>query len=976
MRCHWLWLAWCALAATCACALGEPREPRIVQPLSPIDHADLELSHIALVATVDGALHGIDRSTGQEVWVVGDEMLGRPLVFSSYGKHQRSFDEIVDDARATGDTDTLRALRGAGIYVVEPSAGGDLYMLRIRDNDARPHLERLPLSLPQLVDLSPFSFSSDDTRIYVAQKHTRLVELNVFTGKIGAVFDSTNMGACPYTSGARHHAVESPWIFIGRTDYTLTVYVRHAPEATQTVSYSVYAPNTADNEIGSLWLSGHQPADDRALLSAPDKSAVQCFDMRHIRRQSLPPLIWQHTFASMPLAVFDIVFAPQRSESHLLRPVLVPHTPGHLGGSGFTQSLRPSPYLGTAAGGSLFALGANRYPLVELAALAGSTDVRPALPAGPFAGIVGGYDVHFPDDSGGILQIDGAHTHYALPAPPAPQATTLDARLLAQFAGFALLVLIVVRGYVLIQRDRSPLVLSTETLSFDAPHEKGARQAEPQPAAEPEPAPEEVAPPSAAPPPPSPSPPPAEEPAAEDPAPEEEGTPRRRRRRRRGKRAGVAVSSRQAREEEESPSDVAPETRADTGPVGLELSNEVLGYGSSGTVVFRGKFQGRAVAVKRLLRDFVEMASKEVSLLQSADNHPNVIRYFYQEVTPNFLFIALEQCPASLADLIERPLEYSELAGLLEPRNALQQIAAGLQHLHSLSIVHRDIKPQNILVGQDPHGKLRMLLSDFGLSKRIDGITQSSFSQTVNQPGGTAGWRAPEILRGEAPIAAHGRLTRAVDIFSLGCVAYYLFTGGGHPFGTQYEREMNIIAGNVDLSRLAAFGENMFEVEMLVRSMISAQPHLRPTAAQVSRHPLFWTAAKRVAFLQDVSDRFETLEKDPPAQPLVLLERDARSIIGSDWKQRFDKGFMDDLCRFRRYDGTNVRDLLRAIRNKRHHYQDMALHLKRQLSPMPEGFACYFAERFPRLFLHVHGVIEQLPVLRSEPMFCTYFADE
>ena len=100
--------------------------------------------------------------------------------------------------------------------------------------------------------------------------------------------------------------------------------------------------------------------------------------------------------------------------------------------------------------------------------------------------------------------------------------------------------------------------------------------------------------------------------------------------------------------------------------------------------MFRGTFQGRAVAVKRLLRDFVHLASKEVSLLQSADNHPNVIRYYCQELTPNFLYIALEECPASLADLIERPLDHTELASLLEPRQAFKQITAGLV----LSLIH------------------------------------------------------------------------------------------------------------------------------------------------------------------------------------------------------------------------------------------------------------------------------------------------
>ncbi|WFD33319.1 non-specific serine/threonine protein kinase [Malassezia cuniculi] len=998
MRCLRLWHAWWGvLGACCVCAYNIPYESQAVSPVASVEHADLELGNIALVATIDGALHGLDRSTGQQVWAIGDDQMSRPLVHSTYGQRKRSFDEVVNDARNTGDTETLKALRGAGIYIVEPSTGGDLYMLRIREGDARPRLEKLPFTLPQLVDLSPFSFSSDDARIYVAHKHTRLVELNVFTGKIGAVFDSADATSHVLSSTPPLHAVESPWVFVGRTDYTLTVHLRNVPDAAQTVSYSVYVPNTADADIAALWHNEQQAADSRALLPAPDKLAVTCFDLSKWKGTSIPPVAWQHTFDTTPVAVFDTVFVPESSNTHLLRPVIVPHEPVRLGDV-FSHTTRPSTYLGIAAGGSLFALGASKYPLVELSALAGTREALPALPSGPLAGIVGGYDVHLPRGTGGIPLLEGARPQSLLPPPP-PQPFTMDARLIAQIIGFIFFVLVILRGYVVIQRDRSPIVLSTETLSFDerpsifSEEAKGASTAVkvPQnerrkvsgPSAQPEPKATEQ----------QPAEPAAQEgkepdaqPAKDDEedgdgdgddalSPQESDNTPRRRRRRRGKRAGAAVLARQSREEEESTPEVA-ETRTDSGPVGLELSNDVLGYGSSGTVVFRGKFQGRAVAVKRLLRDFVEMASKEVSLLESADNHPNVIRYFYQELTPNFLFIALEQCPASLADLIERPLEHAELSAKLEPRNALQQIAAGLRHLHSLSIVHRDIKPQNILVAPSSDDKLRMLLSDFGLSKRIDGIAQNSFSQTVNQPGGTAGWRAPEVLRGDTLDVSQGRLTRAVDIFSLGCVAFYLFTHGGHPFGTQYEREMNIMKDKYDLSRLAEIGEDVFEAQALVGSMIQAQPQARPSAVQVTLHPFFWNAAKRLAFLQDVSDRFETLEKEPPAPPLVLLERDAKDIVGADWRQRFDKAFLDDLGRFRKYDGASVRDLLRVIRNKRHHFQDMAPQLKRQLSPMPEGFMHYFSQRFPRLFLHVHAVIEQLHVMRSEPLFRTYFADE
>jgi len=60
----------------------------------------------------------------------------------------------------------------------------------------------------------------------------------------------------------------------------------------------------------------------------------------------------------------------------------------------------------------------------------------------------------------------------------------------------------------------------------------------------------------------------------------------------------------------------------------ITVTDSVLGYGSHGTVVYKGQYDGRSVAVKRLLIDFYDVAFHEVRLLQESDDHPNVVRYF------------------------------------------------------------------------------------------------------------------------------------------------------------------------------------------------------------------------------------------------------------------------------------------------------------------------------------------------------------
>uniref|UniRef100_A0A669BSR1 Serine/threonine-protein kinase/endoribonuclease IRE1 n=1 Tax=Oreochromis niloticus TaxID=8128 RepID=A0A669BSR1_ORENI len=371
---------------------------------------------------------------------------------------------------------------------------------------------------------------------------------------------------------------------------------------------------------------------------------------------------------------------------------------------------------------------------------------------------------------------------------------------------------------------------------------------------------------------------------------------------------------------------------------------EVLGHGAEGTIVYKGQFDNRPVAVKRILPECFSFADREVQLLRESDEHPNVIRYFCTERDRQFQYIAIELCAASLQEYVERK-DFNRHG--LEPVMLLQQTMSGLAHLHSLNIVHRDLKPHNILVSMpNAHGRVRAMISDFGLCKKL-AVGRHSFSRRSGVPG-TEGWIAPEVLSEDCK----DNPTCAVDIFSAGCVFYYVVSQGSHPFGKSLQRQANILLGSYSLDHLQNDKHGDIVARDLIEQMLSMDPHRRPSAESVLKHPFFWSLEKELQFFQDVSDR---IEKEPLDGPIVRqLERGGRAVVKADWREHITVPLQTDLRKFRSYKGGSVRDLLRAMRNKKHHYRELPAEVQETLGSIPDDFVSYFTSRFPHLLMHTY----------------------
>ncbi|EOA19936.1 hypothetical protein CARUB_v10000187mg [Capsella rubella] len=416
----------------------------------------------------------------------------------------------------------------------------------------------------------------------------------------------------------------------------------------------------------------------------------------------------------------------------------------------------------------------------------------------------------------------------------------------------------------------------------------------------------------------------------------------------------------------------------------LFVSNKEIAKGSNGTVVLEGTYEGRLVAVKRLVQTHHDVAQKEILNLMASDKHPNIVRWYGVDQDEHFIYISLERCACSLNDLVhassgllEIPtasssIHSTQIIPIIENGKGVElwkenghpspvllklmrDIIAGLVHLHDIGIVHRDLKPQNVLIVKN--SSLCAKLSDMGISKHLPA---DNSALTRNSTGsGSSGWQAPEQLRNE-------RQTRAVDLFSLGCVLFFCMTAGKHPYGDNYERDINVLNDRKDLFLI----ESLPEAVHLLSGLLHADPNLRPRAEAVLHHPLFWNADMRLSFLRDASDRVELENREEGSQLLAALESTAAVTLNGRWDEKLDSIFLDNIGRYRRYKFDSIRDLLRVIRNKLNHYRELPKELQELLGSVPDGFEKYFSSRFPKLLIQVYTVL--LNYCNNEEFFFKY----
>ena len=258
----------------------------------------------------------------------------------------------------------------------------------------------------------------------------------------------------------------------------------------------------------------------------------------------------------------------------------------------------------------------------------------------------------------------------------------------------------------------------------------------------------------------------------------------------------------------------------------------------------------RRVAIKMLLPEVaadmsvIERFLREGRTVASLD-HPHVVRVLAVRSRQGTSAIVMQFVDGRSLDVVlkEQGSLSIQAAGLI-----LAHVAAGLQHAHDRGVIHRDVKPANVLIDRDG----RAVVTDFGIARRDDGSTPTKTGFVL----GTVDYMSPEQRSGE-------RVTPATDQYALGVLAFELLTGR-LPFVGNLA---TTIRGHMTEPppRLQSIRPELSDdMEALVQRMLAKAPEDRwPSLAHVVAHfgaltPNVGSTTKQIADFSLTTPRIDT----------------------------------------------------------------------------------------------------------------------
>lgn len=307
------------------------------------DDPSLELLDIVLVSTVDGRLHAVERSTGRLIWTQANLILNdteRTLV-SSRSRFISNASDLVQQVEP--------------MYIVEPN-DGSLYVYLPDGSDAVAgwgefdgRLQKLPLTMEELIDLSPFTFPHEASHIFMGSKSSSLLAIDLQTGE--RVSDFAHDANCDFSTSnevwASPPECESDIelrpedkLFIGRTEFQLSVH-SHQLGLIQQLRHVQLVPNAVHRDLAEHWKRSGQLRGEvivrnkeggryQGTLRPTEFENRWRVEMMHdgtiIGFEQEKGMKWHLNLGSLAVSVFDVLLPT----AHGSQPILLPQPPAHV----------------------------------------------------------------------------------------------------------------------------------------------------------------------------------------------------------------------------------------------------------------------------------------------------------------------------------------------------------------------------------------------------------------------------------------------------------------------------------------------------------------------------------------------------------------------------------------------------------------------------------------------------------------------